>query len=533
MHKVLLVDDEIFVRKGLLNLLDWKALGYEICGEADNGELALAELDRLMPDLVIVDIRMPVMDGLAFIQAVAEKGTNVPAFIIVSGYHDFQYAKQALRYGVHDYILKPVDETELIAVLKKLSGTLGLKKLATLAGEALMTESILESLVEGNFAAEDETALRNALGLANSSSLVYVLAELHSSASPDAPAESLPAWTGKDMAAAAKEVLQLDAPPPVYEQRRDLLGILLDLARGAGGEAGLTDVCSRLQAGIERAAARPVTLYIGTAVTQLGHIKDSYKSANEACSYKFAENGAKILFADEVRGKSLYYFDIEPDQYRRLFEKLEENDLAFCYGEAEAVFRGFVEKRFAPSAVSNVMTRFVIGAINIVREMEGDEHKLTTLPAMLEWPNRQFRLAELQILFRAFLQEASAYIRELRESQSKGGIERVRKYIESHFADNISLKSIAGVFYMNPVYLGQLFRKTYGVYFNEFLLGLRIGEAKRLLRQTDLRMYEIAERVGFHNADYFVAQFEKLERQKPTDYRNGLLGRNRSGGDGA
>lgn len=81
------------------------------------------------------------------------------------------------------------------------------------------------------------------------------------------------------------------------------------------------------------------------------------------------------------------------------------------------------------------------------------------------------------------------------------------------------------MFYMNAVYLGRLFRKTYGVYFNEYLLELRVQEAKKLLRQSDLRMYEIAGRVGFQNADYFVTQFEKLEQLTPSEYRNLLIGK--------
>jgi two-component system response regulator YesN len=86
--------------------------------------------------------------------------------------------------------------------------------------------------------------------------------------------------------------------------------------------------------------------------------------------------------------------------------------------------------------------------------------------------------------------------------------------------ENISLKSIAAQFYMNPVYLGRLFRKSYNQYFNEYLLNLRIQEAQKLLRQTDLRMYEVAARIGFQNADYFVTQFEKIVNMSPTAYRN-------------
>jgi len=131
--------------------------------------------------------------------------------------------------------------------------------------------------------------------------------------------------------------------------------------------------------------------------------------------------------------------------------------------------------------------------------------------------------AELKRLLSSFLLECASFVCKLRKEYAKGGIQKIKAYIEAHYNENISLKSIASVFYMNPVYLGQLFKKTYGLHFNEFLLQLRIGEAKKLLRQTDCRVYEIAEKVGFGSADYFVTRFEKLERMTPTEYRNKLL----------
>lgn len=140
----------------------------------------------------------------------------------------------------------------------------------------------------------------------------------------------------------------------------------------------------------------------------------------------------------------------------------------------------------------------------------------------MNWQDMNLSLGELQRLFTAFAEESGRYIGVLRKDCQQGGIQHIRAYIEQHAAENISLKSIAARFYMNPVYLGQLFRKTYGVYFNEFLLKLRVQEAKRLLRQTDLRIYEIAERVGFGSSDYFVTQFEKMAHATPSEYRNSL-----------
>ena len=122
-----------------------------------------------------------------------------------------------------------------------------------------------------------------------------------------------------------------------------------------------------------------------------------------------------------------------------------------------------------------------------------------------------------------FAEESGRYIANLRKRQQGGDIPKIRSYIEANYQENISLKSIAAVFYINPVYLGQVFKKAYGMYFNDFLQQLRVNEAKRLLRQTDLRIYEVAERVGFGNSDYFVTRFEKIEGVTPSEYRNSLI----------
>lgn len=119
MLTVLLVDDEMYVRKGLYELISWIELDMEIIGEAENGVEALNLIERLQPDVIITDIRMPILDGLELIRAVEKMPHLEPVFIIISGYHDFKYAQQAIRYGVHDYILKPIDDEELTATLQK------------------------------------------------------------------------------------------------------------------------------------------------------------------------------------------------------------------------------------------------------------------------------------------------------------------------------------------------------------------------------------------------------------------------------
>lgn len=161
--------------------------------------------------------------------------------------------------------------------------------------------------------------------------------------------------------------------------------------------------------------------------------------------------------------------------------------------------------------------------------MGGNDEGLQQLKELAQQSHEGWNLRLLKDAFLIALEEAEDYVSHLRMERSKGDISKIKRYIDANYTENINLKSIAALFYMNPVYLGRLFRKSYNQYFNDYLLNLRIHEAKKLLRQTDLRMYEVAARVGFQNADYFVTQFEKLVKLSPTEYRNLLMGNEQRG----
>lgn len=524
MLKVLLVDDEMFVRMGLRSLIDWESLGYEVCGEAENGEEAYAEIERLDPDLVITDIRMPVLDGLGLIRRAAEELLSPPSFVIISGYHDFHYAQKALRYGVQDYLLKPVDDEEMEDTLKKLAAKLSMRRLSRKKGEALSSgaSSALEMLIRGSVRQEDAPQVASVLGMEKASRFTYAIIGMQKTPESAEEKESL---AGR-LASSVRSVLGGTAGElPIVEQPPGLYGLLIDASRLEASGRTLEDFLYLLQRELTRSAGLPVVLYAGRTVDRITEVEASYRTACEALLYQYAEDGRPVIAYESVQGTPLSYFDIEPRLYAQLLEHLEENRLEACLRTLDEMLGQFKTKRLAPSAVAGSVTRCVIDIVNVIWGMDGEENSLRTLPGMMEWQDRQGGLGVLRERFAAFLTEASDYISRLRKEQTKGGIEKIRKFIEAHYMENISLKTIAAKFFMNPVYLGQLFRKTYGVYFNDFLLGIRVGEAKKLLRQTDLRMYEVADKVGFQNADYFVTQFEKLEGVTPTEYRNKLIGK--------
>ncbi|RXZ79685.1 response regulator [Paenibacillaceae bacterium] len=346
MYKVLLVDDEMYVRQGMRTLIDWQASGFEIGGEAENGAEALEWISLHQPDLVITDIRMPLLNGLDLVRKAAETEASRSSFIILSGYEDFKYAQEAVRSGVHDYILKPVDEDELTSSLLRLAGQLR------------------------------------------------------------------------------------QAPAP---------------------------------------------------------------AANQPSLAPFV---AVVL------------------------ERMEEDD-ALAIRHAIGLFISALEADCASlEQVEKAIAQFIARATMAMQEMGIRVEGMTELALLLGWQARTQGWDALSERLAAFVLAGAARLKQARREKAHGRIHSIKRFIEEHYREDISLKSIAAHFYLNPVYMGQLFRKTYGIYFNEFLLGLRIREAKRLLRQTNMLVYEVASETGFNSPDYFVTQFEKLESKTPTEYRN-------------
>jgi two-component system response regulator YesN len=227
----------------------------------------------------------------------------------------------------------------------------------------------------------------------------------------------------------------------------------------------------------------------------------------------------KVIQYSDIAGIELHYYSLEDAIFNQLMEAVEENNQNSLRMSLDRMFVEFQEKHYAPEAIKSVIVQFVQRIIRTVRSMEGNERELASLDVVTVWHDHNITLDELRRIIETFAQEAAILVSQLYRA-GKGGIYQIKRYIDQNFHRNINLKGIANHFYMNSAYLGQLFKKNYGVYFNEYVLQLRITAAKELLRKTDMRNYEIAEKIGFNNVDYFVSQFEKLEQMTPKEYRN-------------
>jgi len=522
MMKVILVDDEIFVRKGLIALIPWQRLGYEVVGEADDGEEAMKLIDQLSPDVVITDIRMPVMDGLRLIGNIRDNGGYSPKFIIISGYSDFKYAQQAVRYGVQDFILKPIDEDEMTVALLRIKDMIEEEQRGKIVPRVDFDAALLESWYSG--AVNEEMALVTAelLDIRPDTEYCCILIERNNIGF----GQEREPWAIEQMSDLKRILFEGIAPDRkaiIYDAGLSAFGLLT--TPGAPGDTvqEWEAFAARMLWAMPQELRPNMRLYVGNPGLGVTGVTESHKTAKELVQYKFALDGQSVITYVEPSRISLKYKQSDAKLNAELMEAIEEGKELAVRAAIDKLFEAFTEEKFAPESVQASIAQCVLGITKIVRELDGDENELASLKAMMQWSNEPRTASGLKSMIIAFVMESVAYITDKRKYRSKGGIQKVKQYIEAHYHENMSLKSISKTFYMNPVYLGQLFKKTYGVYFNDYLLEIRITEAKKLLRQTDLKVYEVAERVGFCNPDYFVTQFEKVEHKTPTEYKNSLL----------
>lgn len=522
MYKVLLVDDEVYVRKGLMNLIDWDRYGFEVYWEASNGEDALKIIAEEKPDVVITDVRMPVIDGLELIKRIRDSGDTETQFIIVSGYNDFSYAQKAVRYNVFDFVLKPVDQDELEEILIKLGEKLKVTKVEKIQKKKLKLEQAIESLLKANITNAEITEWLKLLEVEESKFFYYVLIEINNIHFVD-KIEEKSFMLMNAIEEVIKKLSQVTPQVAIYEQTDHAVGLLVPAEYIKKMNGRIKYFAEQLMKELSKQITNEKTMFIGEKVESLADFKTSYETANDIRKYKYIISRENIISYEDMKDTSVNYNEVDSKLYLSLLEHIEENNVPEIKKHIDKIFSDFISERFAAQAVETSVNRCIHGIIQTIKSMEGNAEEMTTLHKIIRWEDYQLTLPELKKMLTEFLLESSLLIKELRKENLKGDIYKIKTYIENNYHQNISLKSIANKFYMNPVYMGQLFKKTFGIFFKEFLLTLRIDEAKKLLRQTDMRVYEVADKVGFGSTDYFVTQFEKINKMTPTEYRNQLL----------
>ena len=542
MLKIFLAEDEVVVRETIKRMIPWEELGFELVGEAADGEMALPLLIRQQPDLLITDIKMPFMDGLTLAR-LAKKEIPGLKVVILSGYDDFNYAKQAIGIGVEDYLLKPITKNALIERLSEIRSRYEHEKTQKEYYEKFQREmqayeknssrDFFEALVGGSMDMMEVYKRAEKLGLDIVAEAYNVLIfTMNCDEDFSGQRDEYSSWEAESL-----ELLENffagHSSAMLFRSNIFSYGVLLKGQRETIEENTRACVDEIRKILSRQDGRREWFLAVGQSVERLSQIQKSYHTASRAFSqrYLYDEN---ILYYDEMEtmehpgGQA----EIEDNAY---LQKVDVNALnpailqKFLSNGLQEEAENFVKDYFyaigQEPMESLVFRNYVIlnvrfSVISFIKGLGCDTNEM-------ESADTEEVLAESGKNMESAIAYAKKMISqaiEIRDQNSGNKNRSILKtavdFIDSHYMEeDISLNTVANVANVSANHFSALFSQNMGQTFIEYLTTLRMNKAKELLRCTGMRSSEIAGEIGYKDAHYFSYLFKKTQGMTPSDYR--------------
>ena len=542
MLKIFLAEDEVVVRETIKRMIPWEELGFELVGEAADGEMALPLLLRQQPDLLITDIKMPFMDGLTLAR-LAKKEIPGLKVVILSGYDDFNYAKQAIGIGVEDYLLKPITKNALIERLSEIRSRYEHEKTQKEYYEKFQREmqayeknssrDFFEALVGGSMDMMEVYKRAEKLGLDIVAEAYNVLIfTMNCDEDFSGQRDEYSSWEAESL-----ELLENffagHSSAMLFRSNIFSYGVLLKGQRETIEENTRACVDEIRKILSRQDGRREWFLAVGQSVERLSQIQKSYHTASRAFSqrYLYDEN---ILYYDEMETIEHPGGQAETEDNAYL-QKVDVNALnpailqKFLSNGLQEETENFVKDYFyaigQEPMESLVFRNYVIlnvrfSVISFIKGLGCDTNEM-------ESADTEEVLAESGKNMESAIAYAKKMISqaiEIRDQNSGNKNRSILKtavdFIDSHYMDEeISLNTVANVANVSSNHFSALFSQNMGQTFIEYLTSLRMNKAKELLRCTGMRSSEIAGEIGYKDAHYFSYLFKKIQGMTPSDYR--------------
>lgn len=540
MLKIFLAEDEVMVRETIKRMIPWEDLGFELVGEAADGEMALPLLLRQKPDLLITDIKMPFMDGLTLAK-VAKKEIPGLKVVILSGYDDFNYAKQAINIGVEDYLLKPITKNALIERLTEIRSRYEHEKTQKeyyekfhremQAYEKNSSRDFFEALVRGSMDMMEIYRRSEKLGLDIVAEAYNVLIfTMNCEEDFSGQREGYSEWEAESLEL-LEEFFSENTSAMLFRCNIFSYGVLIK-GQKETIEENTRSCVSEIQRIFDRKEQkRQWFVAAGEPVERLSQIQKSYYSASRAFSqrYLYDEN---ILYYDEMASMEKKNVTEDDSTYLRkvdvnalnpailqkflsngLLEETENfvKDYFYAIGQEpleSLVFRNYVTLNVRFSVMSFLKE---IGCDTRTLEQEDTEDVLSESSKSLE---NAIAYAE------KIISQAIALRDQNSGNKNRSILKTAVDFIDSHYMEeDMSLNKAANAANVSANHFSALFSQNMGQTFIEYLTNLRMNKAKEYLRCTSMRSSEIAGEIGYKDAHYFSYLFKKTQGMTPSDYR--------------
>lgn len=533
MLKIFLVEDEFVVREGIKNNIDWNAHGYEFCGEASDGELAYPMIQKLKPDIVITDIKMPFMDGLTLSKLIKKEMPWIE-IIILTGHQEFEYAKEGINIGVAQYLSKPISSEDLVREVNALALKIDEKNKERQIRDMYMKEmeenflkekkELFQYIVEGQKSVVELIEMADTLEIDLSAmwyNIVLIKAQFVNQASEEFSKKLLAIETKLEEYADNKRVIIFD---------RNLEGKALLFK--ADTKAELLKVQAEYLNYTEEVMREFEDIRyfggIGEPVNRLREIPLSFEQASHAFAHRYLTKENRIVNCDDI-SQNVYQnpddFDITNIDTKQI-DRAKIREFLKTGQREEAVY--FVEEFFralGKNAMRSTMFRQYIimdayfCVVDFVEGLQLSKEEIEPVDIM----SATLQSEENAMAYMVKIIEKTLELRESVASNRYGDVvDAVIKYIDENYADEeLSLNLLASHVNFSPNHLSMVFSQQTGQTFIKYLTDYRMNKAKELLKCTGKRSSVIAMEVGYKDSHYFSYLFKKTQGMTPTQYRGG------------
>ncbi|MBA4347634.1 MAG: hypothetical protein C0413_02140 [Clostridiales bacterium] len=523
--RVLIVDDENLQREILKIAIPWEEHGFAVCGEARDGAQALELCRSLKPDIILVDVNMPVLNGLNLIEKLKEEGAACRA-VIISGHDEFAYARRAITLGVEDYLLKPIDEDELLSLMLRIRSEILEKKQAdhSLLQLRHQTEEDYRSLrsaflrkVAHRVLAEDEILSQTEYFTLNR--VRSVAAAVIQIERQDGNGESGGELSAFRIAVAnvLTELFQTEQECILFDDRPDRFGVALVTAQGEADEASIIERFHAAQQYLQNEMRIGVSIGIGDSVQRMSEFACSYEHANEARKHGKVFHNSRVSRYEKHIDEPVC-FTLTTAQRTEFKLNMKTGNQNAVYEQIKGILCENALQRANLKSLQNTVFSFISAMNEAVHEYRREVDFLT------------FSYQEMAHKFDGFhstgemadwlCQLASQCIAEIGACCGiSAHIEKAKQIILEQYGNcDLRLEQIAREVYLNENYLSTKFAQTTGMSIVEYLTFVRLNKAKELLDAHTLSAAEVAEKVGYLDPNYFSKCFKKEFGISPHQY---------------
>lgn len=504
---VLIVDDEQIVREGLKHIIDWKSLGFCICGESPTAEDAIEKVKKYQPELILLDIRMPRIYGTEFIEIVRNDGYT-GEFIILSGYSDFKYAQIALRYSVSFYLVKPIDEEELTSAVLSVKNKIQERDSKTQYMNQYLSkvkEMILQDLLLNREANTNVNYIQLGLSYPIYQVVIYE--------------KYTPFSTAYDFT----DLLRISNQSSNSFEHIKLDNQDIILLKGDFALERFKSCLRHYKQGAEKGSPLDsLFLTYGATVPRIQMISASYEACKRLMARRFfCEENQHVLSYEVLPELSTYTSIVNSETCNYYSEKLTNHIQAYdrkrITETLDELKRSLYTSGDDPMAIKHFLADILLQIKqSIMYSFKSAEIPLPHNSVLIEYIENKYYLYEILLYFSELFE---LVIRSIGNNSQNSVFDNILYYINHNYEKSLRLERIATLFGYNSSYLGQLFVQKLGYNFNAYLDVVRIKEAQVLLSNTDFKIYEISRQVGYKNVDYFHQKFKKLVGQSPTEFR--------------